>query len=43
MGNAKRTVMMVVVALAVTGGLWAQRPSHGGMGECLVTCRLCPA
>ena len=32
MGNAKRTVMMLVVALAVTGGLWAQRPSHGGMG-----------
>ncbi len=24
--------MMLVVALAVTGGLWAQRPSHGGMG-----------
>ncbi len=32
MGNAKRTVMMVVVALAVTVGLWAQRPGRGGMG-----------
>jgi hypothetical protein len=27
---AKRTLMILVVALAVTGGLWAQRPSHGG-------------
>ena len=32
MGNAKRIVMMVVVALAVTVGLWAQRPGRGGMG-----------
>ncbi|HXW13640.1 MAG TPA: hypothetical protein VEN79_03945 [Terriglobia bacterium] len=32
MGNAKRAVMMVMVALAVTGGLWAQRSSPGGMG-----------
>jgi len=32
MCNAKRTVMMAVVALAVTGGLWAQRPGRGGMG-----------
>ena len=28
---SKRAVMMLVVALAVTGGLWAQRPG-GGMG-----------
>jgi len=27
---AKKTVMMSVVALAVTGGLWAQRPGRGG-------------
>lgn len=29
MCNAKRTVMMLAVALTVTSGLWAQR---GGMG-----------
>ena len=28
----KRAVMMSVLALAVTGGLWAQRPGGGGMG-----------
>jgi hypothetical protein len=32
MCNAKRAVMMLVLALAVTGGLWAQRPGGGGMG-----------
>jgi len=32
MGNAKRAVMMVVVALALAVGLWAQRPGRGGMG-----------
>jgi len=32
MGSTKRVVMMVVVALAVTVGLWAQRPGRGGMG-----------
>ncbi len=32
MRNAKRAAMILGVALAVTGGLWAQRPSHGGMG-----------
>jgi len=32
MCHAKRTVMMAVVALAVTAGLWAQRPGRGGMG-----------
>jgi len=32
MGNTKRAVMMVVVLLAVTVGLWAQRPGRGGMG-----------
>jgi len=33
MGNAKRVVMVVVAALAVTVGVWAQRPpGRGGMG-----------
>ena len=32
MGNAKRAVMILVVALTMTGGLWAQRPGRGGGG-----------
>lgn len=32
MSLAKRAVMMLGLALAVTGGLWAQRPGGGGMG-----------
>ncbi len=31
MCNTKRAVMMLAVALALTGGLWAQRPHGGGM------------
>ena len=31
MSFAKKAVMVFVVALAVTGGLWAQRPGGGGM------------
>jgi hypothetical protein len=33
MHNATRAVMMLGLALAVTGRLCAQRPSHGGLGE----------
>src|SRR5580700_8771218 len=32
MSFTKRAVMILVLALAVTGGLWAQRPGGGGMG-----------
>ncbi len=32
MCNRKRAVLMLAVALAVTGGLWAQRPHGGGGG-----------
>jgi hypothetical protein len=31
MSKGKRAVMMFVVMLAVTSGLWAQRPGHGSM------------
>ena len=32
MCNTKKAMMMLVVALTLTAGLWAQRSGHGGMG-----------
>jgi hypothetical protein len=32
MCNTKKAMMMLVVALTMTAGLWAQRPGHSGMG-----------
>jgi hypothetical protein len=32
MCSLKKAMMMLVVALTMTSGLWAQRPGHGGMG-----------